>query len=79
MPRDDPSEFSITFDQNRRVFFVERDGRNVLYGHFDMDPLYDADEPGIRFLSPGSYGGMTFEEQTLDTPWCDRLSTAAGR
>jgi hypothetical protein len=79
MPRDEPSTFSITFDHPRRIFFVERNGRNILYGHFDMDPLYDSSDPGIRFLAPGRYGGMTFEQQRLETPWCDRLSTAAGR
>jgi hypothetical protein len=51
----------------------------VLYGHFDMDPLYDTDEAGIRFVPAGSYGPISLEEQTLDTPWCDRLATAAGR
>jgi hypothetical protein len=75
----DPTTVSITFDQDRRVFFVEKNGRNVLYGHFDMDPLYDTDEAGIRFVPAGSYGPISLEEQTLDTPWCDRLATAAGR
>ncbi len=79
MPRSDASEFSITFDHHRGLFFVERDGRNILYGHFDMDPLYDAPDPGIRFLSPGTYGAMSFEQLTLSTPWCDRLATAASR
>jgi len=77
--RDDPSELSITFDHHRRQFIVEFDGRNILYGHFDMDPLYDAADPGIRFLSPGTYGAMSFEQLTLSTPWCDRLATAASR
>jgi hypothetical protein len=61
------------------VFFVEKNGRNVLYGHFDMDPLYDTDEAGIRFVTAGSYGPMALAEQTLETPWCDRLATAAER
>ena len=79
MPLTDPKTLSITFDHYRRTFFVETNGRNVLYGHFDMDPLYDTDDPAIRFVLPGSYGPLTLEEQTLDTPWCDRLATAAGR
>lgn len=79
MPLDDPTDLSVTFDQNRRAFVVEKDGNNILYGHFDMDPLYDSDDPGIRFLSAGEYPGMSFDERTLDTPWCDRLSSAAGR
>lgn len=79
MSLDDPKTVSITFDHYRRIFFVEQNGRNVLYGHFDMDPLYDADDAGIRFIAPGTYGPMSFEDQTLDTPWCDRLATAAER
>ena len=51
----------------------------MLYGHFDMDPLYDADDPGTRFLTTGSYGPVALDEQTLDTPWCDRLATDAAR
>ena len=77
MPLGEPSEFSITFDHNRRAFFVERNGRNILYGHFDMDPLYDAPDPGISWLPAGDFGGMTFETLSLDTPWCDRLAAAA--
>ncbi|HUS41630.1 MAG TPA: hypothetical protein VMY16_03090 [Ilumatobacteraceae bacterium] len=77
MPLDDPSVFSITFDENRGTFFVERDGRNILYGHFDMDPLYDSPDPGISWLPAGDFGGMTFETLSLDTPWCDRLAAAA--
>ena len=77
MPLSEPSEFSITFDQNRGNFFVERNSRNILYGHFDMDPLYDAPDPGISWLPAGDYAGMTFETFLLDTPWCDRLAAAA--
>ena len=77
MPLETASEFSITFDQNRRRFFVERDGRNILYGHFDMDPLYDSPEPGISWVPAGDFGGLTFETLSLDTPWCDRLAAAA--
>jgi hypothetical protein len=77
MPLSEPSEFSITFDHNRRAFFVERNGQNILYGHFDMDPLYDSPDPGISWLPAGDYGGMTFETLSLDTPWCDRLAAAA--
>jgi hypothetical protein len=79
MPRTEASEFSITFDRHRRQFFVQRNGRNILYGHFDMDPLYDAAEPGIRFVLPGTYGSMSFEQIPLTTPWCDRLAAAASR
>jgi hypothetical protein len=77
MPYDEASTFSITFDHHRRTFFVERNGRNILYGHFDMDPLYDAPDPGTSWLPDGDYGGMSFETQSLDTPWCDRLAAAA--
>jgi hypothetical protein len=77
MPLDEASEFSITFDQNRGNFFVERNGRNIMYGHFDMDPLYESPDPGISWLPEGDFGGMTFETFSLDTPWCDRLAAAA--
>jgi hypothetical protein len=77
MPLSDPSQLSITLDVHRRNFFVERNGRNILYGHFDMDPLYDSAEPGIRWIPVGEFGGMSFETLSLDTPWCDRLSAAA--
>jgi hypothetical protein len=77
MPLGESSEFSITFDQNRGNFFVERNSRNILYGHFDMDPLYESPDPGISWLPEGDFGGMTFETFSLDTPWCDRLAAAA--
>lgn len=77
MPLGEPSQLSITFDANRRNFFVERNDRNILYGHFDMDPLYDSADPGIRWIPVGDFGGMSFETLSLDTPWCDRLAAAA--
>lgn len=79
MPLDEASELSVTFDKNRRIFFAELDGNNKLYGHFDMDPLYDTPETGIRFLGPGDHGGFEVEPLPLETPWCDRLSAAADR
>jgi len=77
MPLETASEFSITFDEHRRTFFVERNGRNILYGHFDMDPLYDAVDPGISWLPAGDFGGLSFDTLSRDTPWCDRLAAAA--
>lgn len=79
LPRNDPSRMAVTFDHQRRQFFVERDGRNVLYGHFDMDPLYDAPDPGILFAAPGTYGSLTLDALPLETPWCDRLAPSVTR
>jgi hypothetical protein len=79
MPLDEASELSVTFDKNRRIFFAELNGENKLYGHFDMDPLYDVPETGILFLGPGGHGGFEVEPLPVETPWCDRLSAAAGR
>lgn len=77
MPRFTTSTMNITFDQGRDRFFVERNGSNVLYGHFDMDPLFETDSPGIRFIEPGEHNGWTFEDRAVVTPWCDRLWNAA--
>ena len=79
IPLSEPTDLSITFDENRRVFFVEKNGQNILYGHFDMDPLYDSDEPGIRFPRAGTYGDLTIDQRSVETPWCDRLLATAGR
>lgn len=72
-PHRRPTVLSITFDYPRRVLFVEQDGRNVLYGHFDMGPLFDSSDPGIRYMDAGERDGLTSDELVLDTPWCDRL------
>ena len=72
-PRGEPMELSITFDHPRRTLFAEQNGRNVLYGHFDMEPLFDSANPGVRYLQSGEYLGITFEEVIRETPWCDRL------
>jgi len=77
LPRFEPSELNITFDQSRERFFIERNGDNVLYGHFDMDPLYLTETPGVRFIELGEHDGWTFTERAVDTPWCDRLWNAA--
>jgi hypothetical protein len=79
MPRNEASTFAITFDKSRRVFFVERNGRNILYGHFDMDPLYDSDATEVSFVSPGRFLGLTLTEVERATPWCDRIAAAAQR
>lgn len=79
IPLDEPSMFSVVFDNPRQTFFVERNGRNLLFGHFDMDPLYDAPDPGISWLPEGEFGAMSFERLQRETPWCDRLSASANR
>lgn len=76
MPLDESTEFSVTFEKYRRNFFVERDGQNILYGHFDMDPLYDATDPVARFVPPGEMAGLMIDPVTVKTPWCNRLTTA---
>ncbi|MGB0112718.1 MAG: hypothetical protein WBP59_05820 [Ilumatobacteraceae bacterium] len=73
MPLDEASDLTVTFDKERRTFFVEVDGVNKLYGHFDMDPLYDSSETGVFFTPPGTYGELTIEQLAVDSPWCDRL------
>ena len=74
MPLKSPSDLTITFDENRQVFFVEQNSQNILYGHFDMDPLYEATETGILWLPSGSFEAMNFESLSTATAWCDRLS-----
>lgn len=76
MSLDGATEFAVTFDRFRRNFFVERNGENILYGHFDMDPLYDAADPISRFVPFGAAAGLRIDPVTVTTPWCDRLTTS---
>ena len=74
MPLVGPTEFAVTFERYRRNFFVERDGQNILYGHFDMDPLYDSPDPLVSFLGSGDIAGVQVDPVAVDTPWCDRVA-----
>ena len=68
------SRMAITFDKDRRNFFVEIDGVNKLYGHFNMGPLYDSPHTGSRWAVDGHYLPMDITVQHVTTPLCDRLA-----
>ena len=79
MPLTGATDFAVTFERYRRNFFVERNGQNILYGHFDMDPLYDSPDPLVSFVSPGDVAGMQIDPVGVETPWCDRLAPDSPR
>ncbi|MFK8024528.1 MAG: hypothetical protein AB8G26_11265, partial [Ilumatobacter sp.] len=76
MPIDETTEFTITFERYRRNFFVEKGDQNILYGHFDMDPLYDSPLSAAKFVpTDRQVAGMRIDAppRAAETPWCDRL------
>lgn len=79
LPLDERSEIAVTFEQGRGRFFAEVNGDPVSVGHFAMTPLYQSADPGIFFAPSGTYGGYRLAGQSLETPWCDRLSAGASR